>query len=237
MSALPVPTQDPTPSLTVLPPPAPAPTAGGMKKVSFGGIAKKTEKTKTAYPVAPDENGELGRMARRILTRTAQLEALEGALETDKAELKQRTTPFYFQNGHGKVEVPSSVSVLAPAEEQLPAGEVLISFQNRYKTLPDESPLLPLLGERTGEFFTQSFVLKVDGDKLPEAKVQDLMTELQDLFARYQCTEALSVTEGIKPKKEFHAKRHLEFSPEVNVALDQVCSIVAQIKTKGRKAA
>lgn len=212
----------------VRPPVTPPAQTGGLKRVSFGRIAKKDETTKTAYPVFPDAQGKASEIAARILERTEQFEALKGALETDKAELKFVVAPHYFAVNQGRHEVPSSVSVLSPK------GEVLVTFQNRYSLLPDESALLPVLGERTAEFFHQSFELKIKGDKLPADRTQELMDRLQSLFAEFNATDALEVKEGVKPIADFHAARHLRLTPAQNLALEQVCPIVAMIKTKGR---
>jgi hypothetical protein len=206
------------------------PAAGkiGLKKVSFGAIAKKKEETKTAYPKFPDADGKAGEIAARIKERTEQFEALKGALETDKAELKFIVAPHYFKVNHGRHEVPSSIAVNSDK------GEVLVTFQNRYSLLEDESALLPILGDNTEKFFRQSFELKIKGDSLPADSTQELMNELQALFAKYNCTDALEVKEGVKPTDDFHAARHVVLTPEVNMALDQVCPIVAMVKTKGR---
>jgi len=207
----------------------------GVKKVTFGaGIAKKTESAKTAYPVMP-ETRDSAALAARILKRTEEFEALKGALETDKAELKMLATPHYFTVNHGRHEAPSSIAVAAKDDDGKTIGEVLVTFQNRYSLLPDESGVLPILGERTGEYFRQCFELKIQGDKLPEDRTQELMDELQALFAKYNATDAIEVKEGVKPVKEFHAARHLQFSVEQNLALDQACPIIAMVKTKGRK--
>lgn len=217
------------PAASPTPASSPKPQASGLKRVSFGKIAKKDETTKTAYPVFPDEQGKATEIAARILERTEQFEALKGALETDKAELKFLVTPHYFAVNHGRHEVPSSVGVASPQ------GEVLVTFQNRYSMLADESALLPILGDQCGTHFRQSFELKIKGDKLPADKTQELMDRLQSLFDEFGATDALEVKEGIKPVEQFHAARHLELTPEQNLALEQVCPIVAMVKTKGRK--
>jgi hypothetical protein len=77
-------------------------------------MAKKKEEARTSYPVLPDPNGQLAVMAARIIERTAQIDALDGALSLDKAELKTLATPFYFAQANGKVEVASSINVLSP---------------------------------------------------------------------------------------------------------------------------
>ena len=203
--------------------------SAGPKKISFGGISKKKADTKTVYPNLPDADGENARIAQRIIERTDQFEALKGALETDKSELRLRATLPYFQINQGKHEIPSSLSVASPA------GEVLVTFQNRYSGLENDSAILPILGEQTSKFFRQRFELKIDGDKLPQTHAQELLDELQALFTKYNAMDALEVKENIKPDSEFHSARHLILTPEQNFRLNQVCPIVAMIKTKGRK--
>jgi hypothetical protein len=88
---------------------------GALKKVSFGGIATKKDDTKTAYPVFPAD-AKSQELAARILYRAELFEALKGALETDKAELKFLVAPYYFKANHKRHEVPSSVSVAAAPE-------------------------------------------------------------------------------------------------------------------------
>ena len=206
----------------------PVPQPESLRKLSFGTMTKKKEEARASYPVLPDPNGQLAVMATRIIERTAQIEALDGALALDKAELKTLATPFYFAQASGKVEVASSINVLSPA------GEVLISFPNRYGRLESEAVLLPLLGEQTAQFFRQAFTLEIDGDKLPADNAQELLDQLQQLFARYHAAEALKVKEGIKPVPDFHTVRHTALTPEQNLALNQLCPIIAMIKTKAR---
>jgi len=199
-----------------------------LHKLSFGTITKKKEEARANYPTLPDPNGQLAVMATRIIERSAQIDAWSGALELDKAELKTLATPFYFAQANGKVEVASSVTVLSPA------GEVLISFPNRYGRLESESVLVPILGPQTAQFFRQAFTLEIDGDKLPADNAQELLDQLQQLFARYHAAEALKVKEGIKPVPDFHTVRHTALTPEQNLALNQLCPIIAMIKTKAR---
>src|SRR6266481_5795619 len=91
-----------------------APQPDSLRKLSFGAISKKREDARTTYPVLPDPNGQLAIIATRIIERAAQLDAIEGVLTIDKAELKTLATPFYFAQGNGKVEVASSLNVLSP---------------------------------------------------------------------------------------------------------------------------
>ena len=125
--------------------------------------------------------------------------------------------------------VPNAVAplIITAAPAPAPAG--------RYKAMEDESAVLPLLGDRTGEFFRQAFELKVDGDKLPAAAAQEIIDGLTELLTRFGCPDALTVKSCIKPTAEFHAARHLLLQPEQNLALEQACPIVAVVKTKGRR--
>ena len=200
-----------------------------FRKVSFGSIAKQKPDTRTAYPLLPDPQGRYAAIAVRILERSVQFEALAGALEVDKADLKTLATPFYFTNASGKLDVPSSIGVTCST------GEVLITFQNRYGKLESEAPLLPILGDQTNRFFRQAFTLEINGDKLPAEQTQALLDELQALFAKFQASEALKVKEGIKPVPDFHTLRHTALSPEQNLAVDEVCPITAMVKAKASK--
>jgi len=64
----------------------------GFRKVSFGAIAKQKSDSRTTYPLLPDPQGRYAAIAVRILERSVQVEALAGALEVDKADLKTLAT-------------------------------------------------------------------------------------------------------------------------------------------------
>ena len=67
-------------------------------------------------------------------------------------------------------------------------------------------------GEHAARYFKQSFELKIKGDLIPDAAVEPLLAELQELFARHGASAALSAKATIKPTKEFHTARHTLFS-------------------------
>jgi len=180
----------------------PNPACSELRKVQFGSIAKQKPDAQNKYPFLPDVQGHYATIAARIIERSIQVESLAGSLDIDKAEIKTLATPFYFSHASGKLEVPSSVAVTCPT------GQLLITFQNRYGKLESEDPLLPILGKQTGRFFRQAFTLEIDGDKLPAQATQDLLDELQQLFAKYGATAALKVKESIKPVPDFHTLRH-----------------------------
>ncbi|OHD24598.1 MAG: hypothetical protein A2Y38_01360 [Spirochaetes bacterium GWB1_59_5] len=110
-----------------------------------------------------------------------------------------------------------------------------MDFKDSYPTLESDSALIPILGQRVGDCFEQSFTFKVEGDKLPKDQAADIVSELQELFARHNATDALTVKEGIKPVAGFHLRRHTMFSAEVNLQLNGVCPIRAAVATKNVK--
>ena len=208
----------------------PADKPRGLKKVTFGAAATKPEKTKTAYPVLPDPFGQAGEIAARILERTADLEALEGALDTDKAELKLLALPFFFETNAGKHEAPSSIAVKTTDGQ----SEVLVLCKNAYPLLPDEAALLPILGDDVAKYFRQSFDIKIKSASLPEASAQEFVNDQLALATKYNCGSAIEIKQGVKPTKEFHAARLIDLTTEQNMELQAVCPIQAAIGTKGR---
>jgi hypothetical protein len=233
-SALAAPPPPASAAVAVAPAPKPAAPApsGGLKKIAFAKPAKK-EETKTAYPVFSNpQNPHIAEqvlaIAKRVKERDAELKSLEGAQKTDKAELGMFVLPFYFEVNRGRSEPPSSISIPSAA------GEVLVTFQNRYTKIEDERPLIPLLGADVEKYFKQAFTLKIKGETLPQDRAQDIVNEIQEVLARHNAMDALDVSEEIKPIATFHDQRHTLFTPEQNVALNEVAPIVMMVKTQGR---
>ncbi len=218
----------PTPQTEATSPPKP-----GFKKIDLGGITKKDAKAPKEYPVLPDPTGDVSKLVRDIVTEQEQLDALDGSLKTKKSELISITKQFFFNHLSGRSDIPSSV------ECRNCSSAVLVSFQNRYKVLPDEAPLIAAVGEESAaRFFRQSFELKVDGDKALELagdSIGDLISGLQELFAKHGATDALTAKSVIKPTKDYHIGRHTAFTPEQNEALERACPVIAAVKKKSDK--
>jgi len=204
--------------------------APGIKKINLGGIATKTEKKNTEYPALPDPSGDVAKLTTDIVHESREFEALEGSLKLKKAELRSLSQEFFFQHLHGKHDIPSSVEAKGINDEK-----VLVTFQSRYASLTDETPIIEAIGpDKTAQFFRQSFELKIDGDKIPSNAAEDLIGALQNLFAEYNCPEALTAKAIIKPTSDFHTARHTSLSVEENMAVELACPIVVMVKTKGR---
>ncbi|HHY86387.1 MAG TPA: hypothetical protein GYA07_12780 [Verrucomicrobia bacterium] len=213
-------------------PAAATPTAPAkpIRKVSFGKVPKKKEETKTAYPVFDDPatGDQVKAIAARIKKRAEEMEALDGAQETDKAELKMFVAPFYYRTNAGKLNPPSSIAI--PSSE----GEVLVTFQNRYKKLESEAPLVPILGDAIGDYVRQSFNITIKGDDLPAGKEQEIVDAVTELLEKHGAAVAMEVQEALMPVPTFHVTRLSKFTPEQNLAIDRIWPVVAMVKTKGR---
>ena len=207
-------------------PKTPAPA---LRKVSLAGFATQTPASKSAkaYPLLPDPDGQVAEIVTSILEKSAQVEALEGAVELEKAELIALAKPFYFTHHHGQNAVASSVEARAADGKAVRVG-----FSNSYRGTSDDMAIARIAGEHVTRYFKQSFELKIKGDVIPDAVVEPLLAELQELFARYGASAALSAKATIKPTKEFHTARHTLFSVEQNHELDKVVPISASVKTK-----
>ena len=90
------------------------------------------------------------------------------------------------------------------------AGDKLlrVGFSNSYRGTTDDAAILRVTGEKGAAFFKQSFELKNKGDLIPKAAAEEIIGELQALFARHNAGAALSAKAVFKPTKEFHTIRH-----------------------------
>ncbi|TSA30105.1 MAG: hypothetical protein D4R65_13925 [Verrucomicrobiaceae bacterium] len=79
-------------------------------------------------------------------------------------------------------------------------------------------------------FVNQS--IKIKGDLIPEAAAEEIIGELQALFARHNAGAALSAKAVFKPTKEFHTVRHTLYSADDNMEIDKVVPVAASVKTK-----
>jgi hypothetical protein len=210
--------------------PIQTPAKAGLKKVKLSGIAKRKEDSSSKYPIYPDEEGKAAEIAARIAERQEQFDALESALETDKAELGRiLIRPWYLQHFHRRTDVPSSVLVnytIAP-DPSVPGGKpqpgtVRVTVKEQYYSFPSEDPFIPILGDKTEQFFRQCFELKIKGDKLPADKAGELVEKVQQLFAEYDCSDALEAKENILPVENFKARRFSELDLAQSLALETV---------------
>lgn len=208
------------------------PPAAGLRKVNLGRIATAAPDARKGkdYPVLPDPDGSVSALVRDIAAEQEQMDALEGSLTVKKAELTALARQHWFTTLHGRHDIPSSVQC------DNCDTSILVTFQNRYKAIADDAPLVAALGpELAARFFQQSFALKIDGDKIPAAVADEVIAAVQEVFATHGCADALSAKAEFKPLKDFHTARHSALTPEQNLAIERLTPIIPMVKTKGRK--
>jgi hypothetical protein len=190
----------------------------------------KTSSTRKTYPSLPEDD-ETKKLVTDYLDIEAKIESLEGAKKLTRSFLETKARAYYYEHYHGKVDVESSLEA-----QSLNGDSILLSFQNRYRAVPDETPIVDAIGQNlTDRFFYQSVDVKIDGDKIPADKVNDLFADLAAVMAKHGAADALSHKAVIKPSPEFHTARHTALSVEQNLAVDSTIPMVVAFKTKGRK--
>ena len=210
-----------TDTKTTLLTPTPTPPAV-PKRVNLSGIGSKPTAAKKSsdYPIF-ESDADTKATVDWIIGHNEVPDQLKAA----KANLAELVTPMFFERASGRVEVPSSVIVPGTT------GSVMVMFANRYSAC-DPEVLEQVIPGRVDQFFRDSFKLEIDGDKIPQDRAQDIIGELQAIFEKYGCTEALSAKQMQVPKPDFHARRHLDLTPELNLAMQKVCRIQTAVKVK-----
>ena len=66
-------------------------------------------------------------------------------------------------------------------------------FPNSYRGSTDDAAILRVTGEKGVACFKQSFELKIKGDVIPEAAAEEILGELQALFARHRINFELEI--------------------------------------------
>lgn len=231
------------PALRILPAPpvtAPAtPSAGVVKKVSFGAVTTKKKSSSKEYTVLENASPEVIELAKTIRLDNEQFDVLEGSLKANKAELRRLVLPDYFAVLQGSILTKDDANGLRVAEEikdGKAVGGALLLATSKYALIEDENVLVPFLGQRVGSLFKQTFEIKIKSENLPETlDTQKFINDLCEVISRYGVTEAFEVKQGVRATKEFHASRHQLLTPEQNVALDAICAFQCQVKTKNLK--
>ncbi len=72
----------------------------------------------------------------------------------------------------------------------------------------------------------------LDTREVPQRATEEIIGELQALFARHNAGAALSAKAVLKLTKEFHTARHTLYSAEENMEIDKVVPVAASVKTK-----
>lgn len=184
------------------------------------------------YPILPDPDKSLAAIATDIKVQTEQYKALEGSLERNRKLLVEKARPMWFKINAGKGTVESSVVV-----DTGDGSTIMVSFQERFGQTQEPERITEIIGDDAMKaHFRPAFEFKVDCNALPEGdETQALLNDVYSLFEQRGVTAAIKFTSTVKPRKGFNDIRHSLFSTDQNLALDQVCPIIAAVKTTGRE--
>jgi hypothetical protein len=229
-------------TIKVLPDPAPAPGGppqGGVKKVSFGPVATKKKRNSKEYPILENASQQVIDLAEQIRKDNDQFDSLEGSLKSNKAELRRLILPDYFAAMTGSIVTKDDANGLRVATEiknGVAIGGALLLATSKYALVENDQLLVPLLGQRVGEFFKDTFTISLKSEELPERlDTQTFVNELMGVIAKHGAEAALTIKQGVVATKSFHAQRHQLLTPAQNVTLDAICAFQAQVKTKNIK--
>ena len=205
----------------------PAPPPADPLAVLDGIAEKKPDGKRKDYPTFPDALGEAAQLAARSL----ELADLADQLETNNRQLGEMIVPFWFSHWQGKAETEAGVLVDVPEKGK----QVRVVCQAKLVKMASKAaldPIRPLLGGKEADLFHDTFALKIDGEKIPPAAMTPLVTELKALFAKHGASKALTAERQYKAYPAFHTQRHVLFTPEQNLKINQTVRLITQVKSK-----
>ena len=209
------------PQFHVVPKPEAAPPVkkGGL---NLGGLIKKGSDKKTAEkPRIANPSVDLVETLAEFAKLKPQLTALEGTVKGLSARAGQLAKPEWFKYWQGRGDAGSTMVV------DVGGSDVQIIFKNAYSKKGDPAAL-DALG--LSEHFTTATTLKIEMEKIPEEKRQDLVEAILAAAAELGIVDGISATEAVVPKPGVHASRHVLFTPEQNIAIDNIVPITAYPK-------
>jgi hypothetical protein len=137
-----------------------------------------------------------------------EFEKAKGALEALKLAFRPACRRAWFIANHGRTEPESSLKF------QTPAGKLSVSFAAQWFPQGDvEAMGLPSGSTR------RACALKIDVDKIPEAKAEAVVSEILAALAKHGVEDALEAKLVAYPKAEFALTRHT-LTPDQNEAIE-----------------
>ena len=207
-----------TPQFRVVPKDGdPAPAKPAIKGLNLGGLkpaaSKGEEKARIINPSA-----ELLATLTQFIDLKPKLTALEGTVKSLSGQAGTLAKPEWFRFFHGRGDAGSSMIV------SVDGRDVSLIFQKRYSTKADANALAAL---GVAEHFAVTTTLQIDMEKMPEEKQQPFIDAIVALAQEHGVTEAISVKQALQPKPGVHAQRHILFTPEQNIEIDNVIPLTA----------
>lgn len=190
---------------------------------------KIKEAPKTAKKEYPVLKGDWGFEVDEMVMLNEKGESLIAQSKAIEAELKDQAIAQFFEQYHGKTDIPSSMKIEGIEKK------AMISFTSRYKEVPvDDAETKAQVDALAGaDAVQEKFLIKIDGDLVPVGIQQSLCDELVELFSKHDCVDALSVKQTYTVRKAFHHERHTALTPSKNRKFNELVPMVMSVKKKG----
>jgi hypothetical protein len=199
---------------------------GVIAEIDFGlGTTAPAKGKPPKFPLL--EGKEVPELVDAVLILEEKYDAVADPFKSAKQELIQYGFPKFFAVNQGRIGAPSSM--LAWGKR----GGVRVTWKDRY-TGGDKARIIELLGpELAGQWFHQSWVIKIDGDAIPIEEGPGLVADLKKVMAAHNASHALSIKAQILPVADFTSKRHFAFDPDVNMQIQELVPQQASVSSKG----
>jgi hypothetical protein len=195
----------------------PQPAKPAVKGLNIAGLktaaSKDGDKARILNP-----SPELIETLTQFIEHKPKLTALEGTVKALSARAGMLAKPEWFRFFHGRGDASSSMVV------SVDGRDVSLVFQRRYSSKADANALAAM---GVGEHFALATKLEIDMEKMPEEKQQPFIDAVIALAQEQGVTESITAKQALAPKAGVHAQRHILFTPEQNLAIDNIIPLTA----------
>jgi hypothetical protein len=199
----------------------------GIVEIFEGVTTTPAKKKSSKYPEIDGERA--AELADQIILLEAKFKAVEGPFKSKKKELIEIAFPQFFEKNQGLMDAPSSM--LAHGE----SGGVRVTFKGKY-TAGDKAKIYELLTPELAKlWFRQWWSIKIDGDMIPTGIAAKVVAELKAVMAKYGTERAMEIKAMILPVPAFTEKRHVAFTPPLNLKINEIVPQQAAVSTHGVK--
>lgn len=153
---------------------------------------------------------ELVSQASQFIQANARKTQAEAAVEALKLGFVPQLRRAWFAANHGRTSPESSLKF------QTEVGKLSVSFASQWFPKNDQVVL-----QIPDAFRMRKREITLDLSKVPEARLDDFVTELTGLLEKFDADEALSAKLTDYPTESFGIERHRVLTPDQNEALEQ----------------
>jgi len=190
---------------------------------SLASSVKTPAKAKAEKPSLPVKAEIIDALASQL----DEVEALEGAISSTKAELVEELFPQWLDL-NASSHVHNGTVVLKGAER-----DIQMTFKSAFTKIPaDKSDdIVDAIGAKAfGEFFRQKVDAKINFDAVPESKQQKLFDGIAALLKELDVTECLTLSNVVVPVDGFNEVRASKLTKQQNESLEKVQKTIVSFR-------